>query len=182
MEALGRRIAKERAALGWTQARLAERIGVSRVALSHLEAGMSVANERTVVLLSATFGLEPYELVAGTDYPEAKSERLPLVAARHTEVDLQLALLASDLGWLDTVATVAEPVVVARLRADTLQRWADRLVELSVRVADRAERERLTEASRSVARHRRGPGGATPVPGDADAGSEAREDPGPDVC
>ncbi len=166
---MGRRIAKERATLGWTQARLAERIGVSRVALSHLEAGMSVANERTVVLLAATFSLEPHELVAGTDYPEAKSERLPLVAARHTEVDLQLALLANDLGWLDAMAAVLEPAATARLRADTLQRWADRLAELTGRVADRAERARLTDATRAVAEHRSRPATATFVATEPDA-------------
>ena len=144
---------------------------------------MSVANEHTVVLLAASFGFEPHELVGGTDYPEAKSERLPLVAARHTEVDLQLALLANDLDWLDTVAALLEPAAAARLRADTLQRWADRLTELAGRVADRAERERLTEASRGVAQHRstrhaggslpRRPETSTPVPGGPDPGDPA---------
>ena len=38
---LGRRIADHRAKQGWTQADLAERLGVSRVTISHVEAGMS---------------------------------------------------------------------------------------------------------------------------------------------
>jgi transcriptional regulator with XRE-family HTH domain len=36
-ENLGRRIADLRAKLGWTQQELAERVGISRVAVSHLE-------------------------------------------------------------------------------------------------------------------------------------------------
>src|SRR3954453_11837059 len=97
MENLGRRIADHRAKLGWTQQELAERIGISRVALSHLEAGMSDPGERTVTLLAGVFKVEPHELVADTTYPRAKADRLPLVTARYTEVELQLALLHQDL-------------------------------------------------------------------------------------
>src|SRR5262245_9044786 len=96
-EALGDRIAKHRTELGWTQAELAERVGISRVALSHLEAGISTPGERTVVLLAGVFKLEPHELVAGTGYPVAKAERLPVVAARYTEVEHRLALLDAQL-------------------------------------------------------------------------------------
>jgi transcriptional regulator with XRE-family HTH domain len=92
-EALGQRIAKCRVELGWTQAELAERLGISRVALSHIEAGISTSGERTVALLAGVFKVEPHELVAGTDYPPAKAERLPVVAARYTEVEFQLAML-----------------------------------------------------------------------------------------
>ena len=35
--------------------------------------------ERTVALLAGLFKIEPHELVAGTDYPLAKAERLPVV-------------------------------------------------------------------------------------------------------
>ncbi len=96
-EALGERIAKHRSELGWTQAELAERVGISRVALSHIEASISQPGERTVALLAGAFKLEPYELVAATDYPSGKAERLPLVAARYTEVEHQLALLDAQL-------------------------------------------------------------------------------------
>ena len=97
MDSLGRRIAKQRAELGWTQQELADRIAVSRVALSHLETDLSTAGERTVALLAGVFGLEPHELVAGTSYPAAKADRLPLVVARHTEVEVQCRLLDRDL-------------------------------------------------------------------------------------
>jgi len=96
-ESLGDRIAKHRTELGWTQAELAERVGISRVALSHLEAGISTPGERTVALLAGVFKIEPHELVASSDYPAAKAERLPVVAARYTEVEHRLALLDAQL-------------------------------------------------------------------------------------
>ena len=96
-ESLGDRIAKHRTELGWTQAELAERVGISRVALSHLEAGISTPGERTVALLAGVFKVEPHELVASSDYPAAKAERLPVVAARYTEVEHRLALLDAQL-------------------------------------------------------------------------------------
>ena len=99
-EALGRRIADHRAKRGWTQADLAERLGISRVALSHLEAGMSTPGERTVALLAGLFKLEPHELVRGTNYPSAKADRLPVVANRYTEAEHQVALCEADLAWI----------------------------------------------------------------------------------
>jgi transcriptional regulator with XRE-family HTH domain len=96
-ESLGDRIAKHRTELGWTQAELAGRVGISRVALSHIESNISTPGERTVALLAGVFKVEPHELVADTDYPAAKAERLPVVAARYTEVEHQLALLDARL-------------------------------------------------------------------------------------
>ncbi len=119
VEALGRRIAKLRAELGWTQQDLADRVAVSRVALSHLESGLSTPGERTVALLAGVFAREPHELVAGTDYPDAKAVRLPSVVARHTEVELQVRLLDRDLHLALTTHDRAP-----------LESWADRLVAL----------------------------------------------------
>lgn len=105
-ELFGRRIARLRADLGWTQQDVADRLGASRVAVSHMESGLSTASERTVTLLAGLFKLEPHDLVADTDYPVAKAERLPLVACRYTEVELQLRLLEQALesahsnGWI----------------------------------------------------------------------------------
>jgi transcriptional regulator with XRE-family HTH domain len=134
-ENLGRRIAEARGKLGWTQQDLADRVGISRVAVSHLEAGMSDPGERTVTLLAGVFKLEPHELVAGTTYPMAKADRLPLVTARHTEVELQLALLERDLAWLerlDDAAVVAE--------------WEVRLRALLHATHDRGERSLVEDA------------------------------------
>jgi transcriptional regulator with XRE-family HTH domain len=119
-ESLGRRLADRRGDLGWTQQELAERLGISRVAVSHLEAGMSTPSERTVALLAGLFKVEPHELVAGTNYPPAKADRLPLVAARHTEAELQVALLARDLEWL---ARLEDP----DLSTEVLDGWRVRL-------------------------------------------------------
>jgi transcriptional regulator with XRE-family HTH domain len=133
---LGRRIAVLRGALGWTQQDVADRLGVSRVAVSHIEAGLRQPGERTVALLAGLFKVEPWELVAGTAYPEAKAERLPVVACRYTEVELQLLLLD-----LDTRRGLDE----AR-RAD----WDTRLAALAKVTFDRRELDLLTSARRRL--------------------------------
>jgi transcriptional regulator with XRE-family HTH domain len=132
---LGRRIAALRNGLGWTQQQLAERLGISRAALSHLEAGMSIPSERTIALLAGIFKAEPHELVAGTSYPIGKAERLPVVVARYTEVELQLRLLEHDRerGTLD--------------RAD----WLQRLRVLAKCTHDRAEQAALDAAISDLA-------------------------------
>jgi transcriptional regulator with XRE-family HTH domain len=132
---LGRRIAKLRAELGWTQQELAERVAVSRVALSHLESDLSTAGERTVALLAGVFGMEPHELVAGTTYPAAKADRLPLVVARHTEVELQCRLLDRDLARYESGG---DPTV--------LEGWSSRLADLRKATLDRRQRELLAQA------------------------------------
>ena len=132
-ESLGDRIAKHRTELGWTQAQLAERVGISRVALSHLEAGISIPGERTVALLAGVFKVEPHELVANTAYPVAKAERLPVVTARYTEVEHRLALLDAQL------AVCADGSERARVVDDA----RTELRALLGRTHDAGERERL---------------------------------------
>jgi transcriptional regulator with XRE-family HTH domain len=132
-EGLGHVIAKCRGELGWTQAELAERVGISRVALSHIEAGISTPGERTVALLAGVFKVEPHELVARTDYPTAKAERLPVVAARYTEVEHQLALLDARL------EATTDPVV----RAGVVTAARESLAALLARTHDPRERDRL---------------------------------------
>jgi transcriptional regulator with XRE-family HTH domain len=119
-EALGLRIAKHRGEMGWTQAELAQRVGISRVALSHIEAGISSPGERTVTLLAGVFKVEPHELVAGTDYPAAKAERLPVVAARYTEVEHRLALLDAQLAVVADANTRRAVLDDARVTLDAL--------------------------------------------------------------
>ena len=137
LENLGRRIADFRQKLGWTQQDLAERIGVSRVAVSHLEAGMTDPGERTVALLAGVFKVEPHELVGGTTYPPGKSDRLPLVAARHTEVELQLALLDNDLMWTERLPDE---------RARVVGEWQIKLRALLEVTHDARERIALRDA------------------------------------
>ena len=138
---LGRRIADLRLKHGFTQQELADRVGVSRTALSHVEAGMSDPGERTVTLLAGVFKLEPYELVAGTNYPDAKSERLPVVAARYTEAEHQLELLEADLRWIDEQAIPDRAV---------LEAWEIRLAALLDSLHDPRERAAVSAALRRV--------------------------------
>jgi transcriptional regulator with XRE-family HTH domain len=135
---VGRRIAALRTSCGFTQAELAARVAISRVALSNLESGRSEPGERTVTLLAGIFGLEPHELVEGTSYPAAKADRLPLVAARHTEAELQVALFERDLRWLESA-----PRAVA---AGLVDRWRRDLADLLARTADPRQRELLRDA------------------------------------
>jgi transcriptional regulator with XRE-family HTH domain len=122
---LGDRIARLRKELGLTQQDVADRLGVSRVAVSNIESGTSVPSERTIALMAGLFKLEPHELVADTKYPGAKAERLPVVAARYTEVELQLRLLD---------ATPDDPA------------WPERLELLLALSHDRRERDALRAA------------------------------------
>ena len=145
IEPLGQRIARLRARHGWTQEDLAARLAASRVAVSHFEMGLALPSERTVVLLAGLFKQEPHELVAGTSYPAAKADRLPPIACRYTEVELQLALLRHDLEW-------AERSGDARLAGSMAAEWRVRLAELWERSYDRSERELLEQARASLAR------------------------------
>jgi transcriptional regulator with XRE-family HTH domain len=162
-ETFGRKVAKLRAELGWTQARLAERIGLSRVAVSHVEAGLSVPSERTVILLAGVFGQEPFELTGDTDYPRAKAERLPAVAARYTEVEHQLLVLGAVVELLERVPPggpgepggPAEPGGPTgperdRLVRDVHEEWFARLGRLAERTVDGDERDRLRAAQRRL--------------------------------
>jgi transcriptional regulator with XRE-family HTH domain len=157
VESFGRRVAKRRADLGWTQRALAERLGVSRVALSHIEAGMTWPNERTVTLLAGMFRVEPHELAAGTDYPVAKVDRLPLVAARYTEVEHQLALLAADLRWLASMSASGGGAVggagtgTAAERREVVVGWRTRLTSLLATSFDPGERHQVRRALTQLA-------------------------------
>jgi transcriptional regulator with XRE-family HTH domain len=148
-EPLGARIARLRGALGLTQQELAERIAVSRAAVSHIEMDLQVPSERTVALLAGVFKVEPHDLVAGTHYPAAKADRLPFVAARYTETEHQLALLHHDLAWLRRIAHLPHAVGVAR---ETLCAWLDCLALLHDQCIDRRARQQIASAIRDVQR------------------------------
>jgi transcriptional regulator with XRE-family HTH domain len=141
-ESLGRRIAAHRAKLGLTQQELADRLAISRVAVSHLESGLSDPGERTVTLLAGLFKLEPHELVAGTSYPPGKADRLPVVTTRYTEVEMQLALLDADLVWLEHLS----PGEAERL----LTQWRSRFGFLADQAHDPREAAAVAEAQRRI--------------------------------
>ena len=62
-EPIGHRVARLRTHRGWTQQDVADRLAMSRTAVSHLEADMAQPSERTVLLLAGLFHLEPHEFV-----------------------------------------------------------------------------------------------------------------------
>lgn len=148
---LGRRIADLRVQRGWTQQQLADRLGISRVAVSHLETDLNTPGERTVALLAGLFRMEPHDLVAGTSYPMAKTDRLPLVVNRWTEVEHRLALLDADLWWLDQADRSALPPGTVESR---LAEWDRRLGELAEVTHTPDEAEALAEARRRLADRR----------------------------
>ncbi len=139
-ETLGQRIARLRAQRGWTQQDLADRLAVSRVAVSHFEMGLALPSERTVVLLAGLFKQEPHELIAGTSYPAGKAERLPPIACRYTEVELQLALLRRDLEWVARAEG-------QELRREVIAEWLAKIEALCRDGYDQDERA-LLEAAR----------------------------------
>jgi transcriptional regulator with XRE-family HTH domain len=141
-ETLGQRIARLRASRGWTQEGLAERLAASRVAVSHFEMGLALPSERTIVLLAGLFKLEPHELIAGTSYPAAKAERLPLVACRYTEVEFQLALLRRDMEWAAHTDRVGQRQIV--------DEWTTKIATLLDRTFDEGERAALGEAEQWI--------------------------------
>ncbi|MDY7102858.1 MAG: helix-turn-helix domain-containing protein [Actinomycetota bacterium] len=142
MERLGRRIAARRSALALTQGQLASRVAMSRTGLSHVEAGMTVPSERTVALLAAVLGTDPWSLVEGTDYPQAKAERLPLGVPTRTEVDLALSLLDNDLGWLERLGDR----LAAHERRAVVDEWGHRLRSLAKESPDLGDRALLRDA------------------------------------
>ncbi len=149
-ERLGSRIAKQRADLGWTQSELAERVGISRVALSHIESGISVPGERTVALLAGVFHCEPHELVRDTDYPAAKAERLPLVTARYTEVEHELALLEAQLAIAGDTRNDGAAVALRSAARARLAELLDRSYDVRERARVRTALVHLADPNRSI--------------------------------
>lgn len=150
---LGQRIAALRVDRGWTQQQLADRLGISRVAVSHLETDLNTPGERTVALLAGLFRMEPHDLVAGTSYPVAKSDRLPAVVARWSEVEHQIELLRRDLWWLSGADGTA-PAASARTRSLVLDGWDVVLRKLAEVVRDPQEAEMVAGARQIVAERR----------------------------
>jgi transcriptional regulator with XRE-family HTH domain len=146
-EPIGKRIARLRATRGWTQQNLAERLGISRVAVSHIEMELSTPSERTITLLAGLFKCLPHELVAGSTYPRAKGEKLPQTACAYTPVELELALFDNDLAWLDRLAdSDMEPALSSQI----CRRWAQRLESLAAHSLDESEQAALARACKRL--------------------------------
>jgi transcriptional regulator with XRE-family HTH domain len=101
VDSIGKRLAYLRQKHGWTQQSLANRLAISRVAISHMEMDLTIPSERTITLMAGVFKISPIELVEGTTYPRAKAERLPVLTMTYTELELNYALLINDTLWLN---------------------------------------------------------------------------------
>ncbi len=119
-ESTGQRIARLRQQHGYTQQTLADRLAISRVAVSHIEADLNIPSERTITLLAGLFKCTPHDLVEGTTYPPAKAERLPFVVAWYTELELAFELLKNDVAWVGLKGN-------KQIAAETLRHWQTRL-------------------------------------------------------
>jgi transcriptional regulator with XRE-family HTH domain len=141
-ETIGKRIARLRQQFGWTQQALAARLAISRVAVSHMEMDLTIPGERTITLLAGLFKMAPHDLVDGTSYPQAKTERLPQVTCAYTPLELDLALLDNDLAWL----TRFDGPDAEHLAHETRQHWAARLNQWAAQTIDEHEKDLLTAA------------------------------------
>lgn len=89
---LGAQVAAARRELGWTQAELAGRLGVSRQLLAKVEAGSVVTSlgtvlEAAIICGVPLFGVEPSELAETAERERLKAALLPTrVRARKTPV------------------------------------------------------------------------------------------------
>lgn len=147
-EEIGKRIARLRQEYGWTQQTLAERLAVSRVAVSHIEMDISIPGERTIALLAGLFKLSPYELVAGTTYPQAKADRLPQTVCSYTALEQDMALLKNDLGWLERLAPLPQ---TTHFQQEVRDRWAARLADWERELLDEQQRAILLAAKQAFA-------------------------------
>lgn len=147
-ESIGKRIARLRQEHDWTQQSLAARLAISRVAISHFEMDLTIPNERTITLLAGLFKLTPHTLVDGTTYPQAKAERLPLVACCYTELEMDLALMENDLAWLDRLKDNPNPELYGerqRLRLVIFEKWNSKLLNRLNENIDAREREIIAQ-------------------------------------
>lgn len=146
IQPLGQRIGMLRAERGWTQAELGARLAMSRVAVSHLEMGLAMPSERTVVLMAGLFKMEPHQLVEGTDYPEARRERLPVVTCRYTEFELRLAEVRQTLRLAERLAEQHAGGHAAALVAEALHA----LGAVGALAQSREDRESLRTVARAA--------------------------------
>jgi transcriptional regulator with XRE-family HTH domain len=148
IETIGKRIARLRNEHGWTQEALAARIAVSRVAISHIEMDLSVPGERTITLLAGIFKLSPLELVEGTTYPVAKSDRLPDIACCYSPLELDIALLENDLMWLTRLESGEN---LRLLREENTLKWELRLNRWEMDCISERELEKIKNAKEKLA-------------------------------
>jgi len=151
IEPIGKRIARLRQLLGWTQQALAERIAVSRVAISHIEMDLTLPGERTITLMAGVFKMSPHDLIKDTTYPHTKSERLPPITCCHTDLDLDLSLIKSDLVWLRRLKDEHVPHnTYQRWRHTVWERWQTQLSLWEDSFLEDGEKKSLAEVRQAL--------------------------------
>jgi len=120
VDSIGKRLAYLRQKNGWTQQSLANRLAMSRVAISHMEMDLTIPSERSITLMAGVFKMSPTELIEGTNYPRAKAERLPELTTIFTELELNFALFKNDIEWLDRLT---DPFIKKFFIRDVLDKW-----------------------------------------------------------
>jgi len=142
-ETIGQRVAAHRNALGWTQQTLADRLGISRVAVSHIEADISIPGERTINLLAGLFKVSPHELVRGTTYPQAKADRLPRMVCSYTPFEIDMVLLENDMAWLSLIQGSS---MYREICSQVKEKWSRILTRWEGEDLDESQREELKAA------------------------------------
>ena len=147
LQTIGKRIAEIRNRLGWTQQYLAERLAISRVAVSHIEMDISIPGERTIALLAGLFKMLPHTLVENTTYPQAKKDKLPYTACCYTQLESDLIVLDNDIEWLEECQDSPR---FLKLRENIQQKWSERLYMWELDVVDPNERMLVQNAWRKI--------------------------------
>ena len=143
IQTIGKRIAALRNKKGWTQQYLAERLAISRVAVSHIEMDLTVPGERTITLLAGLFKQTPFTLVENTSYPKAKIDRLPFTTCMYTPLEHQLGLIENDLQWLERFKDIP---ACQGIREKIYQKWEKSLSEMESITMDSEERKMINGA------------------------------------
>jgi transcriptional regulator with XRE-family HTH domain len=142
-EPIGQRIAALRQEMGWTQQTLADRLGISRVAVSHIEADISLPGERTIALMAGIFKIPPHELVQGTTYPQAKVERLPRMVCSFTAFEVAIALFENDMAWLERLGDLSQGEQICE---QIKLKWSRELEKWEGEILDEEGQQVLKEA------------------------------------
>jgi transcriptional regulator with XRE-family HTH domain len=142
-EPIGQRVAAYRNTVGWTQQALADRLGISRVAVSHIEADISLPGERTITLLAGLFKVPPHELVYGTTYPQAKIDRLPHMVCAYTPFEMDMALFENDMAWL---ARIRGSSLYEKICCQVKERWTQGLAKWVVDDLDESQQKEIETA------------------------------------
>lgn len=150
-KSIGKRIALFRKRLGLTQEALAERVAISRVAISHIEMDLTIPSERTITIMAGLFKLTPFELVRGTTYPRSKAERLPVDACCYTKLELDLELIENDLLWLEYIENLQSGfITLLQLKYGIREKWLARLFEWEARNLNELEKVKIRKVSEAL--------------------------------